>query len=282
VTKKQAYNYSQQTKSQGYLECLIARPRHKLVSLDMTAIEPTVITSMSRDPSMWQIYGPDAKPNDIYLFTACNIRGLGDKIRKYYDPDNPTKESIKIAKKRCKKDRQVAKKIHLAAAYKAGPKKIKEELNLAGFEFTNNEAYAMHKDYWRLYAGVKRFDDDLLEEWEVNNGYVINGLGRSLTVASYLTKDLVNRVIQSSAHDLLMVYIAKIQRLRQERKVNMYPWMVDYHDETVWEVPEDNVDEAVKILEDSLEFLNEHRFTEIAIKGEVEVCDNLATLKCEE
>jgi hypothetical protein len=58
----------------------------------------------------------DAKPTDVYLFVAANLGGeLGRKIRAAgFDPDNPTKESVAKAKKDAKKERNIAKLLHLS------------------------------------------------------------------------------------------------------------------------------------------------------------------------
>jgi len=108
------FNLQQQPKSKGYLSCLVARPGHKLVQADLQAVEPVVLAEVSRDPILWSIYGPDAKPNDVYLFIAGKIPAIGANILKYYDPDNPTPEGISQAKKHCKRDRQIAKTLQLS------------------------------------------------------------------------------------------------------------------------------------------------------------------------
>jgi DNA polymerase I-like protein with 3'-5' exonuclease and polymerase domains len=275
-------NIQQMNKSSKFLSTWVARHGHKIVSLDFSALEPVVLTAASKDPALWKVYGPNSKPNDIYLFTAAQIPGLGDNILKYYDPDNPTEESIALAKKHCKPDRAVAKVVVLASNYNAGPSKIHETLTLSGHDISMDEVERIHENYWELYKGIAQFATTLKQEWRRNKGYILNGLGRPLTVAEHLTKDLVNRYVQSTGHDLLMLYIAKIQKLRVERGVEMYPWIVDYHDETMWEVPVKAVEKAVLVFKDALKWLNDNRITAIPVKGDVLVADNLAQIKIEE
>lgn len=276
-------NIQQQPKSREYLECLHARSGYRLVQLDFSSVEPVILTAASKDPALYNIYGPNAKPNCIYLYTAANIPGLGDNIiASGYDPKNPTTESVAHAKKVCKKDRNVAKTVHLAASYNAGPNKIHETLQLSGIDITIEEVAEIHRAYWKLYAGVKDFSYQLMRQWRNNNGYILNGFGRPLCVPEELTKDLVNRFCQSTGHDALMAYVARIQYLRSTRQVEMYPWIVDFHDETIWEVPQNSIADAVSILKDALTWLNKFRASEIPISGSVEVVDNLAQLKVEE
>ena len=97
-------------------------------------------------------------------------------------------------------------------------------------------------------------------------------------------RDLVNTFCQSSGHDILLKLLCHIDMLRAENSVEMYPWIVDFHDETIWEVPEYQVDQARLVFETALANLNEELkpFLIIPIKGDVEVVDNLAQIKVEE
>jgi DNA polymerase I-like protein with 3'-5' exonuclease and polymerase domains len=234
----------------------------------------------SRDESMLKLYAPGRPANDIYLFVASHIRGLGDRITQYYDPEHPTAESISLAKKHCKNDRAVAKIVVLACAYNAGPKKIHETLTLAGFQLPFYQVDLIHKEYWQLFDGVKKFEGTLVDEWRRNKGYIFNGFGRPLTVAEDLTKDLVNRYVQSTGHDFLMAFIAKIGELRLQRQVEMYPWIVDFHDETIWECPEKEVNSVKKLMEDALIETNCFVTSDIPLTGDVIIADNLADIKC--
>lgn len=276
------FNIQQQPKTRGYLECLVARPGHRMVQLDFAALEPIVLAEASRDPALLQIYGPTAKPNDIYLFTAANIRGLGDRIRQYYDPENPTPEGIAAAKRHCKADRQVAKIVQLAKTYNAGPRKIHETLTLGGIKISLEEVQQICSDFDRLYAGVQHFKSTLEGEWRRNSGWIHGGLGRPLAVSADLTKDLVNRYCQTTGHDILMRYIWYVEQVRGETGVPMWPLIVDYHDETIWEAPEHRADEAAVVMKTALSRLNGELQPHIPLKGEVLQATNLAQIKVEE
>lgn len=274
------FNLQQQPKTRGYLECFTARPGHKLVQLDFSSIEPTVLAEFSHDKALMDIYGPTASPHqNIYLFTAAHIQGLGDNILKYYDPKNPTKEGVALAKKNCKADYDVAKTVQLAKTYNAGAGKIHETLTLAGIKISFAQVKRICEQFDRLYGGVADFKTKLEGEWASNNGWILNGIGRPLTVADNLTKDLVNRFCQSTGHDLLVWYVSIIDRLRNDRAVEMYPLIVDYHDETIWEAPDSQVEAASAILRDALSILNSLLRPTIPIKGEVAIAETLADIK---
>lgn len=282
-------NLSQMPKVADFLLALKARPGMKLIQADAEALEPTVLAEFSQDKTLMALYGPNAKPNDIYLYVSAKIPSLGVEIRKYYDPDNPTPASIALAKKHCKKDRAIAKILVLSAAYLAGPETIHLSLSLAGIEISLNEVKKIHRDYWRLFRGVKDFEGTLKDIWTSNirdpkivpASWIPSVLGTPICVPSAPKqfKDIVNRFCQTSGHQILQLWIYHIDRLRTERKVEMYPWFVDQHDETIWEAPDAHVAAAEQILKDALDAANAELDMGIKIKAPPMIASNLAEIK---
>lgn len=274
-------NCQQLYKDPAFLAAFRARPGFKLVQADAEALEPTILAEFSQDKTLLAVYGKDAKPSDIYLYVAAKTEALGREIRKHFDPDHPTPESIKLAKKLCKRDRAVAKKFHLMSAYKAGPAKIKEDLELEGINLSLKEVRAIHQDYWNLFRGVLRFEEKLQSMWMANGGWIPSIFGTPIAVADSLLKDINNRFCQYSGHVVLQLWIYYIETLRHERGVEMYPWLVDGHDDTVWEAPEEQAQAAAQVIDDALVLANEELGMEIPIKGPSMIVDNLAEVKCE-
>jgi DNA polymerase I-like protein with 3'-5' exonuclease and polymerase domains len=274
-------NMLQMPKVPEFLWALRARDGHKLIQADAEAIEPVVLAQMSQDPSLLQIYGPDAKPNqDVYLFVASKIPALGKEIIKYYDPAAPTAEGLAQAKKLCSRDRDIAKTVHLASLYGAYPPKIHETLVLGGIDISLAEVEQIHADYWRVFAGVKRWQQALTDIWHSTGGWIPSLLGRPLPIAQKLLKDIVNRHTQTSGHEFLQMWVAHTDRLRRERGVEMYPWLVDYYDEMIFEAPEGQAEAAAKCIDDALAFTNESLGMSIPIRGPSMIADNLAMIKC--
>lgn len=274
-------NMLQMPKVPEFLWGLRARDGHKLVQADAEAIEPVILAQFSQDPALLQIYGPDAKPNqDIYLFVASKIPALGKEIVKYYDPAAPTAEGLAKAKKLCARDRDIAKTVHLASLYGAYPPKIQETLVLGGIDISLREVKQIHADYWRLFRGVKSWQQRLLDIWQSTGGWIPTLLGRPAPVAERLLKDIVNRHTQTSGHEFLQTWVANTNRLRHERGVEMYPWLVDYYDEQIWEAPEDQAEAAAACIDDALALTNETLGMDIPIKGPTLIADNLAQIKC--
>lgn len=279
-------NFQQLFKDPAFLAAFKARPGFKLVQADAEALEPTILAEFSQDKTLLSVYGKDlgivTTKRDIYLHIAANINALGTEIRKFYDPENPTPEGTKAAKKACKRDRAVAKKFHLMSTYKAGPAKIKEEMELEGIHLSLKEVREIHRDYWDLFRGVLRFEEKLQSMWMANGGWIPSIFGTPIAVADSLLKDINNRFCQYSGHVVLQLWIYYIEVLRQERGVEMYPWLVDGHDDTVWEVPEEQAAAAAQIIDDALALANEELGMEIPIKGPSMIVDNLAEIKCED
>lgn len=219
---------------------------------------------------------------DIYLYTAAKIAGLGDEIRKFYDPENPTSAGIAAAKKHCKRDRQIAKTVVLAANYNAGPGKIHETLTMGGIDISFGQVRKIHKSYWEIFAGVKRFEAQLQDMWSDNNGYIWDALGCPAPIDPNYTKDIVNRFCQTSGHRVLQVFIYHINKLRRERGVEMHPWIIDLHDESILEVPEEQIDAAMQLLADALTATNEELKMGVVIKGEPMTANTFADIKCED
>lgn len=276
-------NLQQQPKSAGYLECFMARPGHKIVTMDFAALEPKVTAYYSRDTNLMNLYGPNAKANDVYLYNAAKMGQLGKKIRECgYDPDNPTPESIKKAKKECKLDRAISKKFTLSANYGASAKKLYEDLQMQGIDIALNTCYQYHREFWDLYKGIKVFEEVLLDTYKQNKGWILNGYGRPLAIDDYKTKDIVNRFVQSTGHDILVVFIRMLYHNLKAAEIPWMPWIIDFHDETMIEVPIDYIEPAVRCFEKARAELNEFLNWDVSMTGDVEIASNLAEIKCED
>lgn len=222
--------------------------------------------------------------NDLYLYYASFMPKLGEKIRATgYDPYNPTPETITAAKKQCKWERSVAKLLILSDNYGSGVKKKQKILSLEGIDMPLDEVEAMHLALQEAKSGVNAYSDWLLNEWRRNGGWVENAIGRPMCVDEKYQKDLLNRVVQSSGHDLLMLY-AKIARRRlNEAGLDWHPIVMDFHDEVIIEVPDAQVPAAVQILQhDSYKELNETLGGTCPLKGTAAVSKTLAGIKLEE
>ncbi len=264
-------NFQQVPKSEGYLSCYRPPEGRAWVDVDFTSLENIVLAELSRDPTLWKLYGPGRPKQDAYLFNGANLRGtIRERLRAHgYNPDAPTPEAISITKKKEKMWRTVAKVFTLSANYGAGPRKIHETLRLSGIQLTLEEVYDLHKAFWELYAGIKDWEKELFRQWRANGGWLLNGIGRPIGVHADFTKDLVNRVCQSTGHDILVFWVDIWSKMLDERGIKWEPIMIDFHDESLVECDKADAEEVAQILRvDSFNELNKQLGGKIALTGD--------------
>lgn len=277
------FNLQQQPKTEDYLSCFKARPGFKWVQCDINSLEKVVLAERSKDPALWKLYGPGARPNDVYLYDGAHLPGFKEDILAAgYDPDMTTQEMITRVKKECKSTRKKVKPASLGFGYGLGPRKYRLDMRLNGFDISDDEAFEVWKAYWKLYEGVKKWEKELLRQRRKNDGWFLNGIGRPVGVHEDKLKDIVNRDCQSTGHDLLIEWIYIYTRELDRRKIEWYPAIIDFHDESIIEVEESRAEESLEIMMSAFDELNKQMKSEIPLAGEGLVCDNLAEIKIED
>jgi hypothetical protein len=277
-------NCQQQPKTRGYLECFIPDSVTSWIDSDFSSLEPHVLAEASRDPTYMSLYGPKAKSHtDVYLHTGCKIPRFEGEFRAAgYCPEEPTKEGTAQAKKECKGSRNIVKCLVLAASYGAGAAKIRQSLALSGVELSFNEVKQIHTDYWRAYAGVKQYGKFLEDVWDRSGGYTLNPIGHPVGVAEMYKRDLTNRNIQSSGHQCLVIQIGILADLLAERGIPWLPIIIDFHDESLIQVPQGREAETIECFNESFVKLNEFLNGVVKLKGNPMTVETLADAKCED
>lgn len=272
-------NAQQLPKIKEVLECFVARPGHKLVDSDFASLEPKVVATFSGDAAYRTLYA-SGLPHDVYLFVAAELfPDQREALDRVYNLAAPSKESVAEAKRLFKRERGIAKTVHLACGYGASARKIYQTMRLGGEDVTLEDVVGMRQRYWQLFSGVKGWERDLQLEREHRGGWIYNGHGRPLSVPEHRVKDLCNVFAQSTGHDCLLTFCWYLNKFRTERGVPMTPWIPDLHDQTTWEVPEWAVDSAITCFKDAYTALNRDIQAEIPITGDIDVADNYAQLK---
>jgi acyl-CoA-binding protein len=263
-------------KTPGLFKCFTCLPEHQLIYTDVNSLEPHVMAQLSQDPNLMKLYGKGRPKNDIYLFSGANISMFSAEIRKHYDPDNPTPETLKAAKDNCGESRQLLKKCVLMLLYNAFPKRLHAELTLAGYDITMREVRVIYEEFWHTYAGVKRFETALLRQCDRNGGWVYNGRGRPLCVFEKKRLDIINTLCQSTGHDCLMRLLLFINKLRHERRAKMKPYLCDLHDSTTWQywIPHEEL--AKEIYRTAYKQLNDELQWDVEITGDIKIGRTLA------
>jgi DNA polymerase I-like protein with 3'-5' exonuclease and polymerase domains len=233
---------------------------------------------------MMKVYGPDAKPNDIYIFTAAMVGGiLGQPFLDMgYDPANPDADIIHACKKKYKALRNVAKVISLSDDYGASAKKKWQTLRIQGYDFSLAQVKDIQTRLDQAFAGKKQFGKKLQAEHERNGGYILDALGFPTPVAEDKVRDCTNRCIQKSAHEILMLFLYKVMMLLREQKIEYSFCITDFHDETLPIIKLVDVDRVKLVYKEALEWLNMDMLRgTIKLKAEPQFAFSLAEIKVE-
>lgn len=273
-------NIQQIPKSKAVMSLFTARPGHVWIDLDFAALEPVVLTEFSQDEALLSIYGNGRPKNDIYLYVAANIPAYATEIQRTgYDPQNPTPAALAEAKASCKSIRSICKTVVLACQYGAGVNKIMQTLEQDDVFLSFEEVSEIHQGYWNTFAGVRDFSKKLWYEWRKNGGWILNGMGRPMCIPEHMTKDILNRFVQSTGHDILAKYVSIYVPEIRRRRIPWNPVIADWHDASAGETPIPYKDDVVEIMLWGVDKLNEHLRGTIKLRGEPDVGYNLADIK---
>ena len=275
-------NIQQLVKHKPYLDCLTPAKGNVFVQMDVDALEPVVIAELSDCKQYDKLYGPTAVRNDVYLFVAASMAAFSAEVRKYYDPENPTTESINAAKKKCKPTRTINKEFHLAAVYGAGAKRIWLTLRKKGIILDLDVVKQMRVDYWRMFKDVKTYEDKLNSIRVANGGFMLGGLSCPISVAESGKKDILNRMIQNTGHKILVKWLYHFEQLRVKSGIDVWPCVVDFHDETVWECKEEDGEAVKELMRKTWDLTNAELGGTIRLTGEPMICHSFSAFKCED
>lgn len=277
-----SFNIQQQPKSKNYLKHWRPRDGMVWVDADVESLEAVVLAELSKDNTMRYLYDPNSPRNDIYLYVGSFLPGIKEAILSAgYNPESPTIEGITAAKTLAKKERQIAKTCVLGFQYGMGPKKLKQSLALEGINLTDDEAFEIYKAYWDLFGGIKEFNKHLEAEWRRRGGWVYNGIGRPVTCYEPYLRDINNRVVQSTGHDILMYVNYQLYQLRNETGLDFHGIIIDWHDASLVECKIEDGSKVVDVFNEAYKRLNDWLKGDLKIRTKANLVYSLAESKCE-
>jgi DNA polymerase I-like protein with 3'-5' exonuclease and polymerase domains len=246
------------------------------VHADLAAIEPTIIAHYSQDPNLLKVFRDGL--GDIYLDLALGMFPNDVELRMGYNPREPVTELIK---KTFSRQRKIAKVIHLAVSYTGTKNTVHRNLMKEGINITLWEADALVKAYWRTFKKVEQCASRL-RELNRKQGHLRNAIGRIIRVPDPDYKDLFNRFVQSSGHDILVMWVMEIDRLAKEWGIEMRPVVIDIHDSTSWQVEEPNKAAGAEIFATALKNVEKEVGLDVPLRMEFKTFKTLAGLKGED
>jgi len=212
----------------------VAPPGHLLLSADYSQVELRVMAHMSGDAVLNEAF---RNGEDVHRRTASVLFGV--------PPEAVSDEQ-----------RRQAKTINFGVMYGMGAYALSEQLGIG-----RNEAKSFIDYYFRVHTGVSAFIEKTVEDAK-KNGYVTTILGRkryvtgihseNRNVSEFARRTAINTPIQGSAADLIKLAMIKVsERLKNE---NLDAHMIlQVHDELVFEVSEDAVDETKEAVKEEME-----------------------------
>ncbi|MEN3045840.1 MAG: DNA polymerase [Candidatus Hydrothermales bacterium] len=216
----------------------IASEGFKIVVADYSQIELRILAHLSQDENMINSF---IRGKDIHSETAKIITG---------------KSSI------TEEDRRKAKTINFGIFYGLSPYGLSKELSIS-----LQEAEELIKEYFRMYPGVKAWIESTVKKaYEKGEVRTIFGRKRKVFELFHPKREIreqgeriaVNTPVQGSAADLIKLAMLNLNKeiLKEKRETRL---ILQIHDELVFEVKEDKVEEFVRILKKVMENVYELR-----------------------
>lgn len=273
-------NLQQVPKSKGVMGLFKAKPGYLLVDIDFAALESMVAAELSGDPNLTELYGDGKPENDIHLFVGAQVAGIREKILATgYTPINPKAGTVSKAKKECKAERNIMKATVYACQFGAGVDKVLSLLEADDIDIDRGQVETIHRGYCQTFKRLKQYSYELREQWQQNGGYVLNGLGRPMCVTPDYKHDILNRVVQSTGHDILVAYGDIMYDLLNNNVPSWGPLVWDWHDALTVQVPIGQEQATAALMLKGMDILNSQLNNNIKLKGKPTIGISLADVK---
>ena len=212
----------------------VPRAGWKLLAADYSQIELRLLAHLSLDPAFVDAFNAGG---DIHRQTASIIFGV------------PLGEVSSEMRGR-------AKTINFATIYGQGANALSRQLKI-----TNAEAKEFIQTYFDRFRGIKAYLESRVE-FARENGYVQTLFGRrryipelrerNFNIRAFGERTAANSPIQGSAADLIKIAMINIDRVLRERALQA-AMLLQVHDELVFEVPGDELDEVAALVTHEME-----------------------------
>ncbi|MBU4257435.1 DNA polymerase I, partial [Patescibacteria group bacterium] len=224
-------------------QAFIADAGYKLLSLDYSQIELRLAAHMSDDKKMIKAFNNGA---DIHKMTAAEINRVS--------PEAVTREM-----------RRQAKAINFGIIYGQGPRGLAQ-----GADIPYARAKEFIEQYFNVYKDVKKYIDETIKKAR-GKGYTETLFGRIrylpeinssvLQVSKAAERMAINTPLQGTAADMIKIAMIKIYKWlhspdasgTMEPSIARIKMLLQVHDELLFEVKENMVDEAVEKIKDIME-----------------------------
>lgn len=210
-------------------EAFVADNGYLLVSFDYSQIELRVLAELSKDKALVEAF---KRGEDIHLYTAMRIFGVD---RESVDADM----------------RRKAKVVNFGIIYGMSPHGLSKELSVS-----EEDASRFIKEYFEKYQGVREFIEKTISEAK-SLGFVKTYFGRIRPVPEFYSpkreeRELAKRIAINTPIQGTSADIIKLAMISIDREIVKKGWdahmILQIHDELVFEVREDQVDEFISTV----------------------------------
>lgn len=221
--------------SRGVRKAFISSFREGLIlSCDYSQIELRVLAHFSEDKTLLKAFRSDA---DIHTYTASLLFSVPEE---------------EVAPHQ----REIAKRVNFGIIYGMSPYGLAKELDIS-----TEEAEAFIENYFLRYPQVKEFIEKTYSEAE-KRGYIKTILGRirylegiassNRQLKEFARRQAINSPIQGSAADIIKMAMVSIWHKFREHNLNS-KMIMQIHDELVFDVKKDELEEVKKIAKEKME-----------------------------
>lgn len=205
-----------------------------IFAADYSQIELRVLAHISGDERLIDAFKQDM---DIHTRTAMDVFHVGK--------DKVTSDM-----------RRQAKAVNFGIIYGISDYGLSQNLGI-----TRKEASEFIERYFQIYPGVKQYMNDIVQEAKLK-GYVSTLLhrrryipeitSRNYNVRSFAERTAMNTPIQGSAADIIKKAMVDMAKRLQEEKLQTR-LLLQVHDELIFEVPQDELEQLKVIVPDVME-----------------------------
>lgn len=207
----------------------------KIFSADYSQIELRVLAAISQDPHMMEAF---EEGQDIHASTARRVFGI--------DKNAVVDGNM----------RRQAKAVNFGIVYGISDYGLSQNLGI-----TRKQAQTFIDTYFEKYPGVKAYmenivhkakQDGFVETLYHRRRYLPDIYSKNYNIRSFAERTAINTPIQGSAADILKIAMIKIADELTHRKMQA-TLLLQVHDELVFEVPEEELDELQKLVTETME-----------------------------
>ena len=212
----------------------VAEKNYKLVSLDYSQIELRLAAEMSKDDNFIDAF---KNKEDIHTSTAKEIFNISEEN---LNPEH----------------RRKAKAINFGILYGISPYGLAKQLSI-----TNSEAKLYIENYFKKFPKIRDYMDYQINFAKTNN-YVETIFGRkcnikgindkNFAVRGFAERQSINAPIQGTAADIIKLSMIELHKYIENKKLKA-KMLLQVHDELIFEIKNDAVEESISIIKNIME-----------------------------